>query len=334
MTADSSTVTASQQSSPPPTRPKIGRKKKPRPDHCLNCQAPAVGKFCAECGQEIKDHSVALGPLLSEGLSELASWDSKLFRTLVPLLFRPGFLTNQYNIGKRVPYLSPLKLYLTVSVLFFLLLSWQNPAAYLKAAPGRLNFSLAPTGLAADPDMQEVRTAQTQAAQTQAAEVQMAASAEEYKAHQNALPPAKRDPAFARAMTVGAFKAKQSPQSFVSALIGDIPKMMFLLLPLFAVSLKLLYWRPKRLYVEHLIFLLHVHAFAFLILTPLLFLHPAWLAGSVAFALAAYVLAAMRVVYKQSWPATLFKSSLLGLGYITLLSLCISGTLLVALWLL
>ena len=99
-------------------------------------------------------------------------------------------------------------------------------------------------------------------------------------------------------------------------------------------TLKLLYWRPRRLYVEHLIFLLHAHAFVFLLLTPLLFLHPAWLLGGIAFALIVYVLAAMRVVYKQGLLATLFKFSLLGLGYVTLLSLCISGTLLVALWLL
>lgn len=302
----------------PAPLPKPGRKKKPRPDHCLNCGTPAAGKFCAECGQEIKDHSVSLFPLLSEGLSELASWDSKLLRTSMPLLFRPGFLTNQYNCGKRVPYLSPLKLYLTLSVLFFLLLSWQNPAAHLKAPPDRMKFSLMPYGVTVDPE----------------AKGPAAASADEYNVRQNALPPLKRDPAFVRAVTVGAFKAKQSPQSFVNALISDIPKMMFLLLPLFAVSLKLLYWRPKRLYVEHLIFLLHAHAFAFLLLTPLLFLHPAWLLGSISLLLAVYVLTAMRVVYKQSWLATFWKFSLLGLGYVVLLSLCISGTLLVALWLL
>ena len=305
-------TTGFQPTVPEPIPPQTRRPKtpKPRPEHCVNCKTPAIGKFCAECGQEIKDHSVALGPLLSEGLAELASWDSKLLRTLVPLLIRPGFLTNEYHAGRRVPYLSPLKLYLTLSVLFFLLLAWKPP----------ISISGSKTHV-------DIMTGRGRGAK-------VAANAAEYDAGQKALPPAKRDTIFRRALKRGALKAKQSPESFVSTLIGDIPKMMFFLLPLFAVSLKLLYWRPKRLYVEHLIFLLHVHAFAFLLLTPLLLVHPPWLVGSVSLALTVYVLAAMRVVYKQSWPATLFKFSLLGFGYILLLSLCIVGTLLVALWLL
>ena len=101
-------------------------------------------------------------------------------------------------------------------------------------------------------------------------------TAAEYDARQRALPPSRRDPPLAAMMIHHLFKAKQSPQAFVSALLGDIPKMMFFLLPLFAVSLKLLYLRTKRLYVEHLIFLLHVHAFAFLLLTPLLLVPTAW----------------------------------------------------------
>ncbi len=240
MIADSEEIPA------PSPLPKIGRKRKPRPDHCLNCGIPATGKFCAECGQEIKDHSVALGPLLSEGLSELASWDSKLLRTLVPLLFRPGFLTNQYNTGKRVPYLSPVKLYLTLSVLFFLLLSWTHPAAkFVQAYPGAIKI-----------DSDGSKPARLEAVH----------------AHSRT--------AFERAMERGAARANQSPQMLIASLLSGIPKMMFFLLPLFAATLKL------------------------------------------------------RVVYKQSWPATLWKFSLLGLGYVTLLSLCIGGTLLVALWLL
>ena len=117
-------------------------------------------------------------------------------------------------------------------------------------------------------------------------------------------------------------------------MLNDIPKMMFFLLPLFAVMLKLLYLHPKRLYVEHLIFLLHVHAFGFLLLGPLLLVHPDWLVVAVFLVLPVYILAAMRVVYKQGWPKTLVKFSLLSLGYVVLLSLCFAGTAIAALWLL
>ncbi len=66
-------------------------------------------------------------PLLSDLLTELASWDSRVGRTVVARVARPGFLTKEYTAGRRVRYLSPLKMYLTVSVLFFLLLAWKNP---------------------------------------------------------------------------------------------------------------------------------------------------------------------------------------------------------------
>ena len=275
---------------------------RPRPDCCLNCAAPATGRFCAECGQEIKDHSVSLGPLLADGLAELASWDSKLLRTLVPLLIRPGFLTNEYNAGRRVPYLSPLKLYLTLSVLFFLLLSWAHPSArFIHIKPGSVTFG---TG------------------------------GEKSSAAKPAAQPASARSVFERAMERGARKANQSPAMFVAALIDDIPKMMFFLLPLFAVTLKLLYLRTKRFYAEHLIFLLHVHALAFLALTPLLLFHPDWLIGTVALALWVYLWIALRAVYKQSWSKTFFKMEVILISYVFLLSLCVTAAMLVALWLL
>lgn len=310
-------MTTDSEPKPPKSKPsklRFRKPPKPAPDCCLNCAAPATGRFCAGCGQEIKDHSVALGPLLSDALAELASWDSKLFRTLIPLLIRPGFLTTEYNAGRRVPYLSPLKLYLTLSVLFFLLLSLKPPVTHdaIRFEPGGVTVGVS-TGVS---------------------ERKAAPTLEEYEAHQKTLPPARRDTAFESAMARGGYKAKQSPSAFISALIGDIPKMMFLLLPLFAVTLKLLYLRTKWLYVEHLIFLLHVHALAFLALSPLALYHPDWLAGILGLALWVYLLVALRVVYKQGWIKTLFKMQAILASYVLLLSLCIAGTLLVALWLL
>ena len=297
-----------------PPRPK--KKPHPRPDHCLNCGIPASGKFCAECGQETKDHTVALKPLLQDLLAEVVSWDSKLLRTVIPLLFRPGFLTNEYNTGRRVPYLSPLKLYLTVSVVFFLVLTWKNPLA------GNVQIGV-PAG----------HTAHTRLSFSGRSEP-LPYSVAEYDARQKRLPPAAQDPLLARQFVHHVVRAGQNPQTFLNALLGDIPKMMFFLLPLFAVSLKLLYLRTRRLYVEHLIFLLHVHAFAFFLLAPLLLVHPDWFIIAVWLALYVYVAVAMRVVYKQNWAKTLGKFHLLLTGYIVLLALCIAGTALTALWLL
>ena len=300
------------------TLPRVKKKPpRPRPDHCLNCGHAAEGNFCAHCGQEHKDHAVALRPLLSDLLAEVVSWDSKLLRTLVPLVVRPGFLTNEYTAGRRIGYLSPLKLYLTVSVLFFLALSW-------KAAPTQKDtLNISPTAAAFS-----VRTG---ASPPPALHLH---TVEEYDASQRRKPPAKRDPPMLRTLIHHIFKANQNPKAFISAILDDFPKMMFLLLPLFAVTLKLLYLRTKRLYVEHLVFLLHVHAFAFLTLAPL-FLLPRIGRGLFAgLVLPVYVALAMRAVYKQGWPKTLLKFCLLGLGYVVLLVLCFTGTALVALWLL
>lgn len=295
-----------------------GRPKKPpraRPDHCLNCGRPTDGNFCAHCGQENKDHTVALQPLLHDLLAEVVSWDSKLLRTMVPLVVRPGFLTNEYNAGRRVPYLSALKLYLTLSVLFFLGMTWKDPLA------GSVRVGGTPLGTH---KMTVFGGKPQPLPHTEA----------EYEARQKRLPPADQDPAPARQIVRRVIRAGQNPQTFLKALLGDIPKMMFFLLPLFAVLLKLLYLRTRRLYVEHLVFLLHVHAFGFLALAPLLLPHTDWLTVLVCLVIPTYVFAALRVVYKQGWLKTGIKFSLLGLGYVFLLSLCIAGTALVALWLL
>ncbi len=290
---------------------------RPRPEQCLNCGRAVDGNFCAFCGQENKDHTVVLRPLLSDLLAEVISWDSKLMRTLVPLVIRPGFLTNEYTAGRRIGYLSPLKLYLTVSVLFFLALSW-------KAAPTKKDVII----------INPTATAFSVGKGTPPPPSLRLHTVEEYDASQRRKPLAKRDPPMLRTLIHHIFKANQNPKAFISAIMDDFPKMMFFLLPVFAVTLKLLYLRTKRLYVEHLVFLLHVHAFAFLILAPLMLaprLGRGLFAGLI---LPVYVALAMRAVYKQGWPKTLLKFVLLGLGYVVLLFFCFTGTALVALWLL
>ena len=94
---------------------------------CLNCGQNVAGKFCANCGQENRPPVVPLGEFIGDVSGEFVSWDAKIIRSLVPLLFRPGFLTNEYIAGKRVSYLFPSRLFIIINFVFFLLAQQFDP---------------------------------------------------------------------------------------------------------------------------------------------------------------------------------------------------------------
>jgi hypothetical protein len=313
-------------------------KQLPRLDHCLNCDAAVSGRFCSECGQENEDQTVALKLLVSDLLSELASFDAKIFRTLVPLLFRPGFLTNEYNAGKRVRYLSPLKLYLVTSVLFFLVLAWKTPlpqagssrrepAAAGARAPSPPNAPQGsrggsggkPTGPGDGPSIRfgDGPPITIDGRRASPAEIDQALK------DPNKM---KDVPAPARFFVAKALRAGQDPRAFLARFMDAVPKMMFFLLPLFALILKLLYVRRGRLYVEHVIFSLHCHAFVFIAL--LLETVTPWGRAKdfLNLAIALYLFFALKNVYRQSIPKTLAKLVLLGLGYLILFVLIFVAT--------
>jgi hypothetical protein len=90
-----------------------------RPSHCLNCAQPVEHRFCPHCGQENRDYRESLWPLLGDLAEELFQLESRVWRSLAALLFRPGLLTVEHNAGRRVRYTSPLRLYLLLGALFF-----------------------------------------------------------------------------------------------------------------------------------------------------------------------------------------------------------------------
>lgn len=94
-------------------------------EDCKNCgfSLSASFAFCPNCGQETKDRSQSIGEFFNHFLRDYFTFDSKIFKSVSPLLFRPGFLTKEYFIGHRVRYIPPLRLYIFISILFFLLLN-------------------------------------------------------------------------------------------------------------------------------------------------------------------------------------------------------------------
>jgi hypothetical protein len=88
---------------------------------CANCGATLHGVYCQDCGQKAISHDVSLHELSHEALEEFAHVDGKIFRTLKLLVAKPGMLTTEFLAGRRARYISPLRLYLTCSLLFFAL---------------------------------------------------------------------------------------------------------------------------------------------------------------------------------------------------------------------
>ena len=91
---------------------------------CINCDnsLKQSDKFCSECGQTTND-KLNLRALFSDIIGNYLSIDARFFRTIFPLIFKPGLVAKSYIQGKRNTYLHPGKTYLFISVLFFFFLS-------------------------------------------------------------------------------------------------------------------------------------------------------------------------------------------------------------------
>ena len=121
---------------------------RPRPAACLNCGSTRVDAFCAHCGQRNMDMRIPARDLALDAVEDGLSLDSRMARTVVPFLLRPGFLTVEWTSGRRARFSSPLRLYLLASFVFLLVSGFAgdgNPhpvrrdagRASARAGPGR-----------------------------------------------------------------------------------------------------------------------------------------------------------------------------------------------------
>lgn len=121
---------------------------------------------------------------------------------------------------------------------------------------------------------------------------------------------------------LAAMEPREAMETLVGTFFNYVPTMMFILLPLFAAVLKLLYIRRRRYYAEHFVFLLHVHSFVFLLATAMLLLRR-WAAGWIEAALflwiLVYIFIALKRVYGQGWLKTFVKYWILGWAYFWIL---------------
>lgn len=106
----------------------FGKRRKPleKLTHCENCDTPLAGEYCSACGQHAIDYRRSLWRVAVDALDSFLNWDTKFLNSIGVLLLRPWRLTNDFNAGRRVRYVHPLRLYLLASIAFFLLAKLVN----------------------------------------------------------------------------------------------------------------------------------------------------------------------------------------------------------------
>lgn len=309
---------------------------------CANCEAPLAGQYCAVCGQRARSRMITVWALLKEVSEVLTTLDSRLWRTLIKLLFRPGQLTADYLRGRRARYTPPLRLFLGASLIFFFAVAVGERLdldGAIKVQVGDEQATVAIDGEGATADDPEPPSPSTQSpdaapdAGPAAKDTEGESEGEKDPCSDLAVNLSTDDTWLhawlneARLRAVCTKIAQDHGASFVRALMDNVPVMMFLFLPLMAAVMKLLYLLTGRYYVEHLLFLVHYHAFVYLLLTLALISGwifngqrlpewPAPVVGTVTMIYVPYYLyRAMRVVYGQSRVLTLLKYFALAFAY-------------------
>lgn len=267
-------------------------------------------RFCPECGQETTVRAPTLGEFAQQFGGAYFAAEGALWRSLKLLLLRPGALTVQYLAGRRKHYVLPLRLYLTISLLVLLVVrvAGSGPVAIKGDDPAQIakenrNFAL---------DLGAGRAGL-------------------------------RDGVFfcedlpgwvctriQRRIDIDPRTMLAEVESLKDRFLGNLGPAMFVLLPSFALWLKLAYRNRRLRYTEHLVFALHVHAFWFV---ALLFALPDWgpLTGLALLSVPVYTLLAMKRVYGGRLGPRLLRACAVSALYGVTLGLALTGVALVSL---
>jgi hypothetical protein len=406
---------------------------------CSNCNTEiANANFCHNCGQA-NTHKVApVKELVNELISEFWTFDSKFFKSFVPLLRKPGLLTNHYLAGKRNTYIFPLRIYILSTVLFFLLLAISNKFKHTVKNQDEIPMTIDSLQIFVEeefPEMDSIKRDQILNFFTDnfyiisnknfsseyksrshvkkmiedfklnlsdsvkqkfinyykfetysvddverdandtigfTAKKDFSESIELYKKSnsdsvvekfknkllntysvnlnytydtsliktkkkKNGLKINSNDSSFEKFfkdkyLTLGKTDTERET-NFWKEVNSQFPKVMFLVMPLFALILKLLYVRRKILYINHLIFSLHVHSILFIYILIALVWSKWYIITSIVFAILFHLYFALRNVYGQSFWKIFLKLLILIFTYIFVLSFAFVGLLLAAIWL-
>jgi hypothetical protein len=384
---------------------------------CENCGTPLLGEHCYACGQPTKGLVRHFSSVVGDFMDTVFNIDSRVLRTLGPLLFRPGWLTQEYFAGRRVRYVTPARLFLFLSLLAFFAIHArinvgdegnvkigpQKPVVSVRSGTidtartvaeveaarkealagidkGIADLKDVPAGAAGVAAMEVARAKIVAAADARADWIRRSEAA---RAKGQPAPPEPTvdgarggsinfpvkgrnwDPvsnpvdiawlpeAGNRLLNRRLAHAREAldrdggERTLVEALFNVLPQTLIVMMPLFALMLKVAYFFRRRLYMEHLIVALHSHAFIALALSLVMvfswlqevlgaspgFLQNlfGWGIGLTSAWIPVYLLLMQKRVYGQGWLMTLLKFGVLGFLYSILLGLAMAAAMLIGL---
>lgn len=349
---------------------------------CENCDTVLQGPFCHRCGQPEKTPIRNLLALSGDAFDYLFDVDARVWRTLVSLFFRPGRLTELYLRGKRMSFVRPLRIYLVVSALLFVVVTSMSDLGGITVGnDGDIvvvedNTDAAADDGAKDADAEGAAEADVPPAGTPPASLPGPPLPPQLPALPKPAKDGNREPisitvfgnqpwhpvdnpvAFAWLPAtgnqwlndyIGIIKAnlelaRDDPKRLGHAFLRVLPQSLFVLLPIFALLLKLVLVFKRRLYMEHLMVAIHSHTFIYMgILVAIAFswiaehwpvgwTNPWWVLMGFAIAwIPINLFLTQKRVYRQRWWGAPFAFSIIGTLYLCLVSFTAFGALVASL---
>ena len=251
---------------------------------CANCSNSIAGNFCSNCGQSVKSRRGPIWQVMGELFEEFFSLDSKFFTSIYALFIKPGHLTKQFIKGKRASILPPVRMYLVVSLLFFLIFQIDPPDVTQR----NVYFGDVLIGKEQpNPDYGEFRIGDIGSSNWFS---QIFDDRKEEMQQGN---------------------AQLIINRMFNILEDTLPNALILFLPILAVILKLLYFFKRILYIDHLLFALHFQTWLMcwaMIIYGMALINPWW--AFLSAVLPVYLAIAQKRTYQQTYwlviPKTLF----------------------------
>ena len=299
-------------------------------DKCLNCGEELKGRYCYNCGQDSQEHLDSIWHLIKHFFEDITHYDGKLWKTVRPLLIKPGFLTLEYLKGKRASYLQPVRMFIFLNFIFFFLLlslpdgSSQNESANIKQ--GSITKTHRDTANAdssvSDTLQKRVKVGGVMSLNFSDSDIHNTAK---YDSIQATLSPEKRDGKIKRLISEKALdflSAYKKNPDYVREKTNEIffhnsAKLTFLFIVICTLLISLLYRRKHLLMTDHALFAIHLSC-TFLSLSVIMLLFSYLPFGAyLNFAIFVYgnyyFYRALRIVYNQSFGKTLLKFFIINL---------------------